>query len=287
MEIRGARWSDLEQVAELLGAQSRAASGAAGIRLEQVRRDWKLPGFALGEDNLIATANGRVAAYGAVMPDFRLVLAAGDAAVADELLERVCARARARGDRRLTVAVSAPVSSLGALVERHRFELQSETLLMWRDLAEPVEAREPPPGIEIRTFEPGDAGAVHALLDEAYLGWDARYVPVAHEIWSTGMTNDPEFDASVWWLAERYGELAGCALHWSSGWLKDLAVRDSERGRGLGAALIGRGLAEFARRGVHRVGLKVDATNPTGAVALYERLGFVTASRDAVWALSL
>ncbi len=81
------------------------------------------------------------------------------------------------------------------------------------------------------------------------------------------MTGDPEFDPDVWWLAERDGTLVGCALHWSSGWLKDLAVRDSERGRGLGAALVTTGLAEFARRGKRRVGLKVDAGNPTGAVA--------------------
>jgi ribosomal protein S18 acetylase RimI-like enzyme len=89
------------------------------------------------------------------------------------------------------------------------------------------------------------------------------------------MTEDEEFDASVWWLAERDGALAGCALHWSSGWLKDLAVRDSERGRGLGAALVAIGLAEFRRRGLARVGLKVDPGNPTGAQRLYERLGFV------------
>ncbi len=36
-------------------------------------------------------------------------------------------------------------------------------------------------------------------------------------------------------------------------------MRESERGRGLGAALVRQGFAEFARRGVARVGLKVDA----------------------------
>jgi ribosomal protein S18 acetylase RimI-like enzyme len=64
-------------------------------------------------------------------------------------------------------------------------------------------------------------------------------------------------------------------------------VRDSERGRGLGAALVSTGLTEFARRGKRRVGLKVDAGNPTGATRLYERLGFVTERREAVWSWSL
>ena len=74
---------------------------------------------------------------------------------------------------------------------------------------------------------------------------------------------------------------------WRTGFLKDLAVREAERGRGLGAALVQQGLAEFARRGVAAVELKVDAANPTGAVRLYERLGFVLERREAVWASSL
>jgi ribosomal protein S18 acetylase RimI-like enzyme len=125
------------------------------------------------------------------------------------------------------------------------------------------------------------------LLDEAYRGWDAGYVPLAHEDWLRAMTGDAEYDPTVWWLAERDGVLAGCALWWSSGWLKDIVVRESERGRGVGAALIRQGFAEFARRGVRRVGLKVDAANPTGAPRLYERLGFVTEQREQIWALTL
>jgi ribosomal protein S18 acetylase RimI-like enzyme len=150
-----------------------------------------------------------------------------------------------------------------------------EVLTMWRALDVPTDPPEWPAGIAVRTFEPEDGTAVHRLLDAAYRGWDADYAPVPHDVWARTMTGDSEFDASTWWLAEREGELVGCALFWSGGWLKDLAVRDSERGRGLGAALVRHGLAEFARRGHARVGLKVDAANPTGAVRLYERLGFV------------
>ena len=35
------------------------------------------------------------------------------------------------------------------------------------------------------------------------------------------------------------------------------------------------------------VGLKVDATNPTGAVALYEQLGFATDRRYGIWSKPL
>ena len=60
-------------------------------------------------------------------------------------------------------------------------------------------------------------------------------------------------------------------------------MREDERGRGLAKALIHHGFKEYAARGVERVGLKVDSTNPTGAPQLYERLGFVTDQRLGIW----
>ena len=287
MAIRPARWSDLEAATELLGAQNRAAVGVAGVRVEYLRSEWELPGFALGDDNVIAEEDGRVLGYAALGPRGDLALAAANDALADELVERIVARARGRGDAAILVTVLAADSALSRLAARHPFQLEHEMLVMWRPLGRPLEERRVPEGVSIRTFRPEDAESVHLLLDDAYRGWDPRYVPLPHGDWVGWMIGDLEFDADAWWLAERNGALAGCALHWRSGWLKDLAVRDSERRRGLGAALVTTGLAEFARRGKRRVGLKVDAGNPTGAARLYERLGFVTERREAVWAWSL
>ena len=216
----------------------------------------------------------------------RSVAAATDE-LADELYELIRERARDRGDRTIAVTLHGRAGRGAGLVRRHPFVLDHDTLAMWRPLDEPVADPVAPEGIELRTFKPTDAGAVHELLDAAYLAWDTAYVPVSHEGWESAMIGDAEFDPAVWFLAERDETLVGCALHWSSGWLKDVAVRESERGRGLGATLVQMGLAEFSRRGCARVGLKVDAANPTGAVRLYERLGFVTTSRQAVWVATL
>lgn len=287
MRVRAATWDDLGGAVELIGVQNRAVLGLAGVWVDQVRAGWESREFTVGLDNFVAEDGGRLVGYAAVRPGGELVLAAPDDAVSDALFARALGRARERGEVEIRVTVLSAESPPGRLVMRNSFRLEHETLLMRRPLGEPLDHPAPPDGIAFRTFESGDAATVHSLLDEAYTAWDESYVPMAHGDWVSWMTGDSEFDASVWWLAKREGELVGCALFWNSGWLKDLAVRERERGRGLGAALVGLGLIEFTRRGVRRAGLKVDAANPTGAVRLYERLGFVTASSEAVWVSTL
>lgn len=278
---RAATWDDFGRVAELLAQQSRSATGVA-VREEFVRADWELPSFEVGRDNWVTSAG-----YAAILPSGALTLAAAGDAEADALLARAVARGRERGLAKLELRRLPGDDAHARLLARHDFALRVDVLAMWRrlDAAEPEP--EWPDGVTVRTFEQADGAAVHALLDEAYGGWDAGYVPLAHEEWLRAMTGDAEYDPTVWWLAERAGGLAGCALWWSSGWLKDVVVREGERGRGIGAALIRHGFAEFARRGVRRVGLKVDAANPTGAPRLYERLGFRTEQKEQLWALSL
>jgi ribosomal protein S18 acetylase RimI-like enzyme len=65
--------------------------------------------------------------------------------------------------------------------------------------------------------------------------------------------------------------------------VKDIVVRESERGNGLGKALLQHAFRAYSSRGATRVGLKVDSTNPTGAPKLYERSGFVTDQRYGIW----
>jgi ribosomal protein S18 acetylase RimI-like enzyme len=55
------------------------------------------------------------------------------------------------------------------------------------------------------------------------------------------------------------------------------------RGRGLGRALLLTAFAEFHRRGERKVSLGVDASNPSGAVALYESVGMSTHHQAALY----
>jgi GNAT superfamily N-acetyltransferase len=269
-EIRGATWDDLEAVNALLARE---------VDLDQLRRRWQLPAFDLARDTWLTIEGGHVAGYAELQPNQELTL------TSPALLEHAERRARERGFDVLTVTAT-PDRPPGP-----GFRLDREILRMWRWLGGALPAPRWSDRVRVRTYEDGDARTVHALLDECYSGWDRTYVMNAHDDWLAFMTGHDEFDPALWFLVEHDGELVACALHWrptnGNGWLKDIVVRPSERGHGIGSALLHTGFRAYADLGAARVGLKVDANNPTGAVRLYERNGFVTDRRYGMWAKRL
>ena len=71
------------------------------------------------------------------------------------------------------------------------------------------------------------------------------------------------------------------------GWLEHISVRRPWRGRGLGRALTAEGLRRLRAAGMTEAMLGVDAENPTGALGLYERLGFEVHQRTTAYRLEL
>jgi ribosomal protein S18 acetylase RimI-like enzyme len=286
-EISGATWDDLDGVYELLDVRSRATTGISELKFEHLRDRWKLPAFAVGRDNWVARADGRIVGYAAVSAAQELEHAAKDAAVGDALLARAAERARERGFGTITVTAAPEDAPLLSLVGRSGFDHDREILRMWRPLNADLPEPRWPDGVKVGAYDAAEAVRVHAFLDDAYAGWDTEYVVLPHDEWVAFMTDHDDFDPALWFLAERGGDLVGCALHWkplqSDGWVKDLVVRVDERGAGLGKALLHQGFRAYAERGAARVGLKVDANNPTGARQLYERVGFVTDRRYEIW----
>jgi ribosomal protein S18 acetylase RimI-like enzyme len=282
LEIRAATVDDAEQVFELLDARSRAAFGRSDVSRALVDTELRRS----VADRFIAHYGGRMVGYAHLNAADDVVVATGDAATADRLLERVENRARERGAKVIEATVVAQDQPFHELVERAGFAHDRDILRMWRVLDGGVDEPSWPDGVTVRGYEERDAAGVKSLLDTAYT-WDASYVPQSLEGWLAFMTHHDEFDPSLWFLAERNGELVACALHWKEharrGWLKDIAVDERARGAGLGKSLVRHGLRAYADRGVERVGLKVDAANPTGAAALYAREGFVTDQCLEIW----
>lgn len=148
---------------------------------------------------------------------------------------------------------------------------------MRRSLTEPFAAPAWPDGVAVGTFTPGDAPGVHALLEQAYAQGGGSVT--GFDEWLPAMTGDSEFAAELWFVARAGDEIAGTALCWTSAFVKDIAVAAAWRRRGLGTALLLHCFAVFASRGAPSLDLKVDSHNPSGAVRLYEQLGFRVTER--------
>jgi mycothiol synthase len=195
------------------------------------------------------------------------------------------ARRRGIGSRLLREAEAASEEPRAEIVARrdekaaapflraHGYERSHEVWLMQTDLEgdppEPVW----PAGITVRSFRREEGRKVKDLLDLAY-SEEPNFHPPSFEDWSRFMLGDASFDQTCWFVAEAPdGALAGAALNWKEGYVKDLVVHPGWRQRGLGKALLLHTFGEFARRGIDRVTLKTDSTNTTQAWRLYERLG--------------
>jgi ribosomal protein S18 acetylase RimI-like enzyme len=115
-----------------------------------------------------------------------------------------------------------------------------------------------------------DAPPIHSLLGLVYEGTDD--IPAAFDEWLSWWLQDDDWDPAGWFAARADGELAGVALCWKTGFVKDLAVHPAYRRRGIGRALLLHVIEEYRRRAVSTIELKVDARNDA-ALALYESLG--------------
>ncbi len=286
-EIRDATPTDLDAVFELLDARSRAAFGISEEKPEFLRQRWELPRYG----RWVAVAGDSIVGYAGLDEDQDFVHAAKDPAVGDALLAHLEQQARRRGFDHVATTAALEDEPLFSALHRNGYALDREILRMWRSVAGTLHEPAWTNGVAVRTYTAADSERVHNLLDGIYAGWDRGYVARSHEGWVSFMTRHEDFDPEMWFLVEQDDGLVACALYWKAnqgrGWLKDIVVRDSERGRGLGTALIEHGLREYAARGVDRVGLKVDSTNPTGAPQLYARLGYVTDQRLAIWTKEL
>ncbi len=138
-----------------------------------------------------------------------------------------------------------------------------------------------PEGIIVRTYVPGqDEHALYQAGEESFQDiWNRQ--PSTLERW-IAPTSDPDFDPTLWFLAQEQATPAVaavclCSVVGNEGIVNTLGVRHPWRRRGLGLALLNHAFGEFYRRGINEIELSVDAESPTGASRLYTRAGMTVA----------
>ncbi len=184
-----------------------------------------------------------------------------------------------------------------AIGNRRLLETEGYTVARWffelgRSGLDDVPELALPAGIELRPVPEGRARDVLLADFEAFQDhWGARQM---NDTDVRRILGDPNTDLSLWQVAWAGDEVVGSvqaaifaadneAAGIRRGWLDRVSVRRPWRRRGVAAALIAAALIELRRRGMDQASLGVDAENPTGALGLYERLGFHLEKRSAAY----
>lgn len=170
--------------------------------------------------------------------------------------------------------------------EAVRFEFHMET----PDLDHIPGARMPE-GLEVRPAKPEHYRAIWAASNEAFHDhWGATEEGDDFDTW----VNDPMNRPDLWMVAWEGDQVAGSILNYVNhayndltgrkvGYTEWISVRRPWRKRGLARALLTRSMKMHKELGMTQTALGVDTQNPSGALRLYESMGYRVVSRSTTY----
>lgn len=286
--------ADLQNATSLYDHTERSTTPA------QLRTQFESPEFNAARDVTLAESDGRLVAFqwqdynlrcdghvfythGYTHPDWRRQ------GLGVELMGRAFASAREQCKSLqgpAWMASSTIAHEVGRVALLHHFGMQParDFCRLIRPTLDDLPDVPIPDGISIRNYDPdADRERTLTALVEAFRDhWSNR--PVSAEEWAY-WTSQPERRFDLWLLAWDGDEIAGMCLceleeaynkarDTQSGLVDEVAVRRPWRRRGLGTALIVAGLHALRSAGMTAARLSADTENATGAMRIYERLGF-------------
>jgi mycothiol synthase len=278
LESRSPTRSDLDAIVSVIADSEAATQGVVDVTAEDVRSDWERPSFDLSSDAVVVTDAGRMVAYGEVfsgrawvhvLPDHR------GRGIGAAVLTWTESRARELRSDKVGQTVPDANPTAADLLSSNGYRVRWETWVFQKDLgAEPAEPRLPDE-ITLRTFdEDRDAHATYELIETAFSDWPDRDPGYGFDDWVASFLRREDFDPLLTFLVEDEDELVGvalCLVYGDEGWVQQIAVKRSHRGRGLGGALLQAAFREFYRRGLRTAGLSTESR--TGARGIYEHVG--------------
>jgi mycothiol synthase len=316
LTVRSLRMDDAEAVAALLEAAEPLDDTGEHVDAEDLTEWWRGTPADLSRDGLAAhDSAGELAGFALTLPaltyrDVYQVFLEGRVrpdrrgrGVGRALLSWQLARGtEVHAERqpgvpgRLVVGVSPGMASLEGLARRiglsaERWYRDMERLLT--DLP-PVRV---PPGVQLVRWSAARDDEVRRVHNAAFTQHhgSSERDPAT---WRSLFTGQRAFRPDLSVLALEDGAVAAYALAYvyeadarATGQRQlhfgQIGVLPGARGRGLGTAVIAEGLRLGAAGDCRTAGLNVDSHNVTGALRLYESLGFETIRTNVSWSLAL
>jgi mycothiol synthase len=186
--------------------------------------------------------------------------------------------------RRLRSGIRDTQTLRQAQLEQRGFDVVRYFYRMQRDLSEPIPAVNLPGDLALRVYTPDLSEAVQAAFNEAFRDhWS--FDPITDDDWQRFFMERSSFRPDLTYVVMAGDEVAGFSFncisveenarrHTSDGWVDVLGVRRPWRKRGVATALLCATMHAFKAEGLQHALLGVDAENPTGALRVYERVGF-------------
>jgi mycothiol synthase len=140
-----------------------------------------------------------------------------------------------------------------------------------------------PAGVETRPVEDGHLRAIwesdveafrdhHGYVEQDETDWEKFRDDARHgtALWQVAWAGDTVVGQVRTLVNEGEAEVRGRRRAWT----EDISTRREWRGKGVASALIASSLRQLASLGFDEAALGVDLDNPTGALGVYERLGY-------------
>ncbi|HYO48705.1 MAG TPA: GNAT family N-acetyltransferase [Chloroflexia bacterium] len=149
-----------------------------------------------------------------------------------------------------------------------------------------------PEGLEVRPAKPEHYRAIWEATTEAFRDhWGAS--ETGEEDFERWLA-DPMFQPELWMVAWDGEQVAGSILNYINhnyneligrklGYTEGISVRRPWRKKGLARALLARSMKLHKDQGMTQTALGVDAQNPSGALRLYESMGYKVLSESTTY----
>lgn len=315
---RELRQEDMPALLDLERAVDEADDPGATTDLEDLEERLESPGFDPLTDSMIAlTPEGSAVAYGEAFLE-----ASGESIATVHVNGRVHPKWRrqglgaqllrwqeGRGTQQLAASDQRLPGMLSTLVGEHAegqralFEAEGfAPARWWLEMEYVLDGTFPEAplaeGLQIEPYAARWSEQARLAINEAFRDhWGSQ--PTSREEWDDARQAD-DFRAD--WSAVAIAthpdgtkELVGAITiegdeeEWESfgyrfGNVDEVAVKREWRGRGIASALLTRSMRAMHAAGMERATLDVDGDSPTGAHALYARLGFVETERSVTYA---
>ncbi|MEU4193040.1 GNAT family N-acetyltransferase [Kribbella sp. NPDC026611] len=316
IDVRPIGKGDVEAWAALIAAKEKVDQTGENYGSEDLAEELGDPGLDLARDTIALWADGRMIGYGkaevsptiidvdrvrtegAIDPEWRrrglgttlmhwLIQRAGE--LHTEHHPDAPGEVRT-GANSTNVGADRMLKKLGFTEQRYFFDMR-------RPLDQPVPEVALPDGLRLVGFDPSYDEALRLTHNEVFRDhWGTT--PKEPDEWRIWFTGSRTFRPAVSYLLLDGETIATYVLSYE--WDADTAVtgvrevyiggvgtRREYRGRGLARAVLAKVMTEAAQAGYQRAGLGVDADNPTGALGLYERLGYTVHAKTISYRLPL